>query len=126
MAIKLINKKEIYIIVTVLLVCALAILYYANTGQKRIAHIYVDGEVYKSIDLNTSDDMYINIPREDGKFANIKVVDGEISFYDHQCPDGLCEAAGGLSSPLQTAICLPFSVSIVIEGEVGSDEIIAG
>ncbi|MBQ5850737.1 MAG: NusG domain II-containing protein [Lachnospiraceae bacterium] len=122
----LINKKEIAIIVLVLLVCFCTFLYYETKNNDSIAIITVNKEIYRKIDLTDNKDEYvIDIPSQ-GKYAHIKVSGNSIGFIHHECPDGICENAGMLSSPMHTAVCLPLKVSIVIENKNSNLDIISG
>lgn len=122
----LINKKEIGIIVLVLLACCSIFLYYCTSNDAKIAEITVNGSVYRTINLSEEKNEYIiDIPSQ-GKTAHIKVSFNSIGFINHECPDGICENAGMLTSNLQTAVCLPLKVSITIK-KGGSDlDIISG
>lgn len=122
----LINKKELAIIVLLLLVCCVIFLYYGTDRTKKIAKIMVNGEIYKEIDLSDNHDEYIiDIPSQQ-KAAHIKVSGNKIGFINHECPDGICENAGMLSSELQTAVCLPLKISIVIEQANSEIDVISG
>lgn len=122
----LINKKEIVVIVLVLLVCCLVFLYYGNNHSAKIARIMVDGAVYREINLSSNKGEYIIDIPSGGKTAHIKVSGDKIGFVNHECPDGICENAGMLRSEMQTAICLPLKVSIVIEKANSEIDIISG
>lgn len=122
----LINKKELAIIVLLLLVCGGIFLYYGTNRSEKIARIMVNGEIYREISLSENHDEYIiDIPSQ-GKAAHIKVSGNSIGFINHECPDGICENAGMLSSELQTAVCLPLKVSVVIEKADSEIDIISG
>lgn len=122
----LINKKETAIIVLVLLVCLCVFLYYNSDNGNNVAVITVNGEVYKEITLTGNQDEYVIDIESLGKTAHIKVSKESIGFINHECPDGICENAGMLSNQMQTAVCLPLKVSVIIENKDGSLDVISG
>lgn len=110
----LINKKEIWTIVLVLLACFVTILYYKSLNGEKIAKITVDGNLFSEINLSKNKEEYVIDIQSQGKMAHIKVSKDSIGFIDYECPDGICQSAGMIKSELQTAICLPIKVSIII------------
>lgn len=123
---KLINKKEIVIIVLVLLACCGVFLYYGTRRNDRIAKITVNSDLYKEINLSTNKDEYVIDVLSNGKTAHIKVSGDKIGFINYECPDGICQNSGMMSSPLQTAVCLPLRVSVTIEESSSKLDVIAG
>ncbi|MBQ9625303.1 MAG: NusG domain II-containing protein, partial [Clostridia bacterium] len=108
---KLINGKEIAVIVLVFVASLGVFFYYKNAPVKKIAKITVNGEVFKEINLSENTETYVLDIQSEGKTAHILVDKSKIGFINHECPDGICETAGMLSTHLQTAVCLPLRVS---------------
>lgn len=123
---KLINKKEIGLIVLVLVACLAGFLYYGITSNEKIAKITVDGEIYREINLSRNRDEYVLDIHRGDKAAHIKISGDKIGFIDHECPDGICENAGMIGTSLQTAVCLPLKVSITIEQGKEKIDAVAG
>lgn len=112
-------KKKDLIIIFIIMAFAMLGLFFIKLSQSNnkdavIAQIYVDGEIYKEVELY--DDMPDqNIYLEDHMNVNIKASNGQIWFEHSDCPDKLCIKSGRLSSHLNNAACLPANVAIVIE-----------
>lgn len=103
------------LIAVILLICA-GIYWFAvgrNTNE-RIAKIIYDGQMVREVDLSNHHGEEVIELMSDDK-VTILVQEDTIGFIEHRCPDGLCEKTGMIKNPMQTAICLPFKVSIVIE-----------
>lgn len=110
---KLIRKGDIVVIITVLVVAALLLIPRFTGGKGATAEIYVDGELKHEIILSEID--------KETKFTEngtvIVAQNGKIRFENSDCRDKICVNAGWISSPSQTAACIPNKVVIVISGE---------
>lgn len=114
-------KKGDLILIAVL--AAVIILGYAgiklyrnmNYGSHKVAVIKQDGNVLRSIDLDT-----VQKPERitvNGSYENIILVErGRIRFEKANCPDLVCVKTGWLSESGASAICLPNHTTVKIEG----------
>lgn len=110
---KLFKTKDIIVIVAVLLLSALLFLPNLFGNNKLIAEIYLNGEIIKTIDLNSVEDSYTLSPTDK---TRITVKKGAICFSEAECRDKLCVNSGWLTAKGQTAACLPEKTVIVIKG----------
>ena len=110
---KLFMKKDIAVIVAVLLVSALLFIPGLSGSNKLIADIYLNGEIIESIDLNSVEESYTLSPTDK---THITVRKGAICFSEAECRDKLCVNSGWLTAKGQTAACLPEKTVIVIKG----------
>lgn len=111
---KLIRPLDIILIAVVLLGAVGFQLYTKNTTTGATAVIYIDGEVYKSIELEKVEESY-ELALPCSPFATLCVEKGGISFKNAECPDKLCVGTGKLTDRGDTAACLPAGVVITIE-----------
>ena len=114
------NKKNIIAIIILLLIiiaCSIAWFYINNTTNNgTLANIYVDGELYKSIDLSEVNESYeIEIDDEHGYTNIIKVEPKGISIIEANCPDQICINTGVIKDGSLPIVCLPNKVVIKIE-----------
>ena len=115
------TKKTTVWIVFFAVLCIIAVSVFLlfqrmHTGGT-IAHIYVNGESYETIDLNAVAIPYeIKIETEDGEYNIISVKHGEISVSEASCPDQICVNQGWIHDSLIPITCLPNRVVIKIEG----------
>lgn len=110
---KLFMRKDIVVIVAVLLLSALIFLPNLFGSNKLIADIYLNGEIIESIDLNNVEKSYTLSPTDK---TLITVKKGAICFSEAECRDKLCVNSGWLTAKGQTSACLPEKTVIVIKG----------
>lgn len=48
--------------------------------------------------------------------VTVEIKDGKARVSDSDCPDGICEKTGFISSPMQTIVCLPNHISVRMIG----------
>lgn len=111
---KLIRPLDI-ILIAVLLLGAVGFHFYTkNTTSGATAVIYIDGEIFESIELDKVEESYeLTLPCSPE--ATLYVEKGCISFKNATCPDKLCVSTGKLRHRGDTAACLPAEVVITIE-----------
>ncbi len=104
-----------------LVLCTFSLLFLLcpKSGDNGRAHIYVNGELYETIPLNTADCPY-PLPHEiiinNGTHSNtILIEEGQISMVDANCPDRLCVSMGAIKDSRLPIVCLPHNVVIIIE-----------
>lgn len=118
------DKIVALIVLALVIISSLSVALYRffNQGEALTAKIVQDQEVLEVIDLNKVDKpREWTIKGEDGEFNTIRVEKGRIRFIDANCPDLVCVNTGWLSQPGDIAVCVPYRVSIRIEGK--EDEI---
>jgi hypothetical protein len=111
---KLIRPLDIILIAVLLLGAAGFGIYTKNTTKSATAVIYVDGEVYQSIELDKVEKSYeLDLPCSPK--AKLLVEKGCISFIQADCKDKLCVSSGKLKHRGDTAACLPAKAVVTIE-----------
>ena len=111
---KLIRPLDI-ILVAVLLIGGIGFhLYTKGTTQGATAVIYIDGEIYQSIELEKVENAY-ELALPCSPQATLLVEKGCISFKNSECADKLCVSTGKLEHRGDTAACLPAKAVVTIE-----------
>ena len=83
------------------------------------AVIYVDGEVYERIPLDTEKEIVLSLD-----YTNtITVKDGAAAVSHSDCPDQVCVRSGSLDAVGEVAVCLPNRVIVKIEGKTTGEEV---
>lgn len=100
-----INKRDIFIILTIIVISAVMyFVYYSFFMREAVsAEILYDNRVIQTVDL--SEDAVFS-PKD---FPNIVfcVKNNSIAFIHSDCPDKICVHTGFISKSGQTAVCLP-------------------
>lgn len=113
------KKTTIWIVFfAVLCIAALALFFLFQNTQVNgsTACIYVDGELYDTIDLNAVAIPYeIRIEGDNGSYNIISVEHGQISVSEASCPDQICVNQGWITDSLIPITCLPNRVVVEIE-----------
>ena len=111
---KLIRPLDI-ILIAVLLLGGIGIsLYSRHTTAGATATVYINGEIYKIIELEKVGESY-ELPLPCSPKATLLVEKGCISFKQADCNDKLCVSSGKLSHRGDTAACLPAKAVVTIE-----------
>ena len=113
------NKKVKLCILIVLLLALLgigsALAIHFLGAHSRVAEVYQDGELIKTIDLNTVTAPYeFTVNGEGGAYNVIRVEPGKIAITEASCPDKVCVHTGYISDSLMPITCLPNHVIIRI------------
>ncbi len=105
-----ITKKDIIIILVVLLIgiTGLVLLNSSETGET--ASIKVDGKVVETVLLVEDFKKTIN-------GVDVVVQNGEIFVEDSTCSDKVCSRSGKISKSGESIICAPNRVAIEIDGK---------
>lgn len=111
---KLIRPLDIILIAVLLLGGIGYHLYSKHTTHGATAVVYIDGEIYQSIELEKVGEAY-ELALPCSPEAKLLVENGCISFKDADCDDKLCVSTGKLSHKGDTAACLPSKTVITIE-----------
>lgn len=116
-----IKKADILLVVVILILAALFILPQHLNTNPPVAVIYSGGEEVERIDLASVTESY-KISLDCTPSVEITVEPGCIYYSYAECHDKLCINCGQLTSPGNTAACLPSETLIVIEGQAKTDE----
>lgn len=111
---KLVTKKDLILLIFIILACALVFFYFnflKQDGEKAI--ISVNGQTVEEIDLASVKDEKI-LTLENG--VKIKAQNGAICFLESDCKDKICINSGALSKKGDVAVCVPNKTVISIEG----------
>lgn len=105
---KWIKKRDIYLVVGVLIIAAFVYggyrIYVSNIPAK--AEIYYGSELVKTVMLNTGTDERFTVPEDEDVVFHL-YADGSICFEESDCPDHICINSGRLHTVGQSAACLP-------------------
>lgn len=95
-----------------------AFLLLKNSGSAgTTADIWLDGELYESIDLDAVTIPYdLTVESEHG-YNVIHLEHGAISVIDSDCPDHICIDQGTITDSAIPIVCLPHRLVIEIRGE---------
>lgn len=88
-----------------------------------VAVIAVGGEEVGRVRLSGVTAGY-DLPLHTDPQVLLRVEPGRICFQNAGCPDQICVNTGWLTSPGQTAVCLPARASVRIEGAGGVDAVV--
>lgn len=110
------GKILIIVLAALLLGCGAFFLLAPKGGATAL--IYVDGELYRRVELNGVEESY-TIAIGEGNTALVE--EGGISMHSADCPDKLC-VKQGRATVLQPVVCLPNKVTIIVEN-VESDDV---
>lgn len=116
------TRTWIYIIVAILLLSLAASLYlWTRDAKGRIANVYVDGALVRSVDLDAlTSPLRFTVETERG--VNVILAEpGRIRVESADCPDKICVESGWLSDSAAPIVCLPHRVVIELDGETELD-----
>lgn len=111
------NIKPLIFIIIVVILCIFSVFYLLAdvNGSSKIAYIYVNNELYKTINLNDSYSDCDFIIETDHGYNRIVVKDGFICVTEADCPDKTCINTGWTDSKTNPVICIPHRLEIVVE-----------
>ncbi|MCH3971857.1 MAG: NusG domain II-containing protein [Oscillospiraceae bacterium] len=114
---KLFHKKDLLIILPVLLLAAGLLLWnsFHASAQTVTAVVEENGKITHTYNLSQqTKTQTVNI----GGSYHIRLLlePGKISFSHSDCPDQVCVRTGKLTKPGQAAVCLPAKVSVRLTG----------
>ena len=92
-----------------------AALYAGGGPAARNACIYLDGELYREIDLNAVALPYVLEIETQYGTNTVRIAHGEIAVTAADCPDQVCVRQGAISDGLVPIVCLPHRLVIEIE-----------
>ena len=112
------KKIKICVLIVVLLaaasIAAAAVIHFMPANS-RIAEIYQDGELIRTIDLKTvSEPVELTLEGDHGAYNIVRAEQGKIAIIEASCPDKVCVHTGYISDSLMPITCLPNHVIIRI------------
>jgi hypothetical protein len=121
----MIRKNDMILIgaIIIIAVAALFIVQLTKSDGARVV-ITVDGENYKTLDLNK--DTTVNITKHDENKNIIEIKDGKVKMIEANCPDKLCVKHNSIHYNYETIVCLPHKVVVeIVDGEESDIDMIA-
>ena len=117
-------KRDIILVLSMVIIAAAAflIINFAVKKDGSYAVIKVDGNVIKTLDLN-SGETTIEVNGYQGGVNKVVINDGKVSMTEADRPDGLCVKTGKISRVGETIVCLPHRVVVEIKGSQDDDSI---
>lgn len=109
------NKTWFWILLFAVLAAAGAGTYLLRSGGGTIADIYVDGELYRSIDLSAVAVPYNITVKSKYGYNVVHVEHGAISVIESDCPEQICVQQGAITDSRVPIVCLPHHLVIQIE-----------
>jgi len=109
-------KKNDIILIAVLLIIGVISLAFINFTRQAGGQVLitVNGEVYKTLELNQ--DTTISIDTDEGYHNVVTIKDGEVSMSEANCPDKICVKHKSIKYDNESIICLPHKVVVTITG----------
>jgi len=110
------RKADVGIIILVIIIGVVGWVYTLTQSFQSggMAHIYIDGELYKSVRLD--EDQEIRVETENG-WNLLEVKDGSIGMIAASCRDQLCVHMKHINRQGESIVCLPFRVHVEIEAD---------
>lgn len=111
------KRIQVGIVVGILILAILGTIFInnkkVNSGE---VSIYKDGELIKSIDLNSvKDEQEIKIV-DQNEFNTIKITKSGVKVIEASCHDKVCIKTGEIHDSLLPIACLPNNLIIKVEG----------
>lgn len=106
---------SILLIAAFLLSAGAALLIHTANDSGSIARIYVDGELWREIDIARVEEAAEFTLCVDGRENTIAVRPGGIRMASANCPDQTCVRQGWLEGGLTPIVCLPHRVVIRLD-----------
>ncbi|HHT98279.1 MAG TPA: NusG domain II-containing protein [Clostridiales bacterium] len=109
-------KKNDYYLIGIILIMSLLSILTINSFKKEGTKVvvYIDGEVYKTFDLDEGVEHTIDIDADHWNKFIIK--DGKVDMIDASCPDLICVKDKPIHYNNEIIVCLPNKVVIEIVG----------
>ena len=110
---KLITKKDIILLLVVLVVGVVGIFLMNSADAGKSAEIIVDGKITEVISLDKTYKKQIN-------GVVVCCENGEVFIDNSNCTDKICIRSGRISKSGESIICAPNRVAIKIDGKKGN------
>ncbi|MBO4904297.1 MAG: NusG domain II-containing protein [Lachnospiraceae bacterium] len=113
------NKRDMILIIAVLIFGALAYICLDSNTVGGEADIYVRGELYGSYDLSAT--QTVHIEHDNGIINDIEISDGSIYMKYSNCIGKQCMHTGRISHNNESICCAPAGLIITVRSKEGSD-----
>jgi hypothetical protein len=113
---KFIYKKDMYVIVIILLTAVLVYFVFLPQEIPMRGEVRWEGNIVMFLDIE-KDGLYI---LAEHPAIHFRVENNAVAFVMSDCPDFVCVNTGYLRRPGQMAVCLPNRVSLVLSGDGGA------
>ncbi len=109
-------------------VCAAVVFIHRSASkQPKTAKIIQDGEVIRTIDLQTVAEPYeFEVLSANGGHNTVRVENGKIAVTEADCPDKICVRRGFIENGVLPIVCLPHKLSVVIEDGADALDAVSG
>ncbi|MBR3392942.1 MAG: NusG domain II-containing protein [Firmicutes bacterium] len=104
------DRKDILLIVSLLITAGLLYVLFSRKQAGTSCEIILDGETITSVSL--SQDRIFSL--DEVPQVQLEIKEGRIRFLSSDCPDQTCVRSGFISRPGEYAVCLPHRLMIRI------------
>ena len=101
--------KKCTSLLVVLMIFAIFCTIKFNAKNGKYAIIYINGEIYKQLDLSENTEIYVN------NTNTVRTENGFVYMKSATCPDKLCVNQGKINTTDKAIVCLPNKVTIKIK-----------
>jgi len=109
------KRKDIFLFIVIIIVIAILFIVnnIINKEEIDVAEIYINNKLYKSISINSNEDVVIN---NDNNYNYIKVHNGGVEMIESSCSDKICVQSGHIKKSSDRIVCMPNKVVIKVKG----------
>jgi len=113
------NKKELIIIIALLIV-SLVFIYFSNNASnkeaKKVIEIQVGSQIYRRVAIKSNDYKEI-IPIKSNLGLNVlKIYNGGVEMIESDCGNSVCINTGFINGIDEMIVCLPHEILVQIKG----------
>ncbi len=109
------RKTVVWIVILAVVAAASAGAYIAGGGEGTVAALYIDGELYETIDLSAVVLPYEKTIETEYGWNTVRVSHGAIEVSAADCREQVCVNQGTITDSLVPIVCLPHRLVIQIE-----------
>ena len=125
---KSLTKRACFISGLLLLLCLISILCIVlgrnKASRGNTVHIYLDGTLIQSVDLETVKNAYtIELSGIDGGHNLLEISPEGVRMLKADCPDQICVHQGRIQNTLIPITCLPHKIVVTLEEAQKTDSV---
>lgn len=111
------KKADVVLLISILLAALLCFggYYFFFRDAGNIVEITVDGNMYKTLSLETN--TIIDIPSGKGQTNRLEIKNGKANMIEADCPDKLCVHQKQVEKNGETLVCLPHKVIVTVRSQ---------